>query len=193
MPHMGQTHWHYDGNPSEHGVGRSIHKEISYSIRDNAPDCYKFDGSIINFLPWKTKMLNHMATATQKYRSLVEKCIKFQAPITMANLKGTTVDGFNAWEIATQVEAFTIRFLGDKIYEDRLALCGSEELNGLVLWRNLGIKYSGEGKQAVMASGLQTFMKFAKCKDDRELLNHATEWEKYLNLYAPIIVSQYYS
>ena len=105
MPYMGQTHWHYDGTPSEHGVGRSIHKEISYSIRDKAPECYKFYG---------TKMLNHMATATQEYRSLIEKCIKSPAPITMANLKGTTVDAFNAREIATQVEAFTIRFLGDK-------------------------------------------------------------------------------
>ena len=67
----------------------------------------------------------------------------------MANLKSTAMDKFNAWEIATEVEAFAIRFLGDKLYEDRLVLCGNEELNGLELWCNLGIKYSGEGKQTV--------------------------------------------
>ena len=173
----------YDGNPSEHGVGRSIHRDVTYAIPVKAPECYKFDGNIVNFLPWKIRMLNHMATATQRYRSLIDRCIKSTTPITMANLKSTAVDKFNAWEIATEVEAFTIRFLGDKLYEDRLVLCGNEELNGLELWRNLGIKYSGEGKQAVMATGLQTFMKFAKCEDERDLLGHATDWEKYLNTY----------
>ena len=35
-----------------------------------------------------------------------------------------------------------------------------------------------------MATGLQTFTKLAaKCEDERDLLNHALEWEKYLNLY----------
>ena len=34
-----------------------------------------------------------------------------------------------------------------------------------------------------MATGLQTFMKFAKCEDERDLLGHATDWEKYLNTY----------
>ena len=95
----------YDGNPSEHGVGRSIHRDVTYAIPVKAPECYKFDGNIVNFLPWKIRMLNHMATATQRYRSLIDRCIKSTTPITMANLKSTAVDKFNAWEIATEVEA----------------------------------------------------------------------------------------
>ena len=172
------------GNPSEHGIGKSIHKEISYTIQAKALECYKFDGNIVNFLPWKIKMLNHMATATQKYRSLIERCIKSKTAITMQDLKGTTIDNFNAWEIAVEVESFTVRFLSDKLYEDRLALCSNEELNGLELWRNLGLRFAGDGKQAVMTTGLQTFMKFSKCESEAQLVSHATEWEKYLNLYA---------
>ena len=100
----------HGGNVSEHGIGRSIHKEIVYSIPEKALDCYKFDGSITNFAPWKTKMLNHMAKATQRYRSLIEKCLKGTQPITMANLTATTIDNFNAWEIAVEVESLTVRF-----------------------------------------------------------------------------------
>ena len=40
---------HNVGNPSEHGVGKSIHKEISYAIWPKAPECYKFDGTIVGF------------------------------------------------------------------------------------------------------------------------------------------------
>ena len=83
-----------------------------------------------------------------------------------------------------EVEAFTIRFLSDKLFEDRLTLCSNEELNGLELWRNLGLRFSGEGKQAVMTSGLQTFMKLGRCESEHHLLSHVTEWEKYLNTYA---------
>ena len=106
-------------NPSEHGVGRSIHKEISYAIPVKAVDCYKFDGQIANFLPWKIKMLNHMATATQKYRSLIERCMKSPQKLSMNDLKGTVIDNFNAWKKAVEVESFTVRFLNDKLYEDR--------------------------------------------------------------------------
>ena len=101
------------GNPSEHGIGKSIHKEISYTIQAKALECYKFDGNIANFIPWKIKMLNHMASVTQKYRSLIERCIKSKTAITMQDLKGTTIDNFNAWEIAVEVESFTVRFLSE--------------------------------------------------------------------------------
>ena len=170
-------------NLSEHGIGRSIQKEINYSIPDKALDCYKFDGSIASFDAWKGKMLNHMARATQRYRTIIENSMKSTSPITMVNLKATTIDNFNAWEISVEVEAFTVRFLNDSLFRDRLKLSNNEELNGLELWRSLGIRFAGTGKQAVMTTGLQTFLKFAKCEDEGELLNHGLEWEKYLNLY----------
>ena len=45
-----------------------------------------------------------------------------------------------------EVESFAIRYLNDKLYEDRLALCNNEELNGLENGRRtLGLKYAGEG------------------------------------------------
>ena len=144
-------------NMSEHGVGRSIHKEINFSIPDKANDCYKFDGQIANFEAWKAKMLNHMARGTQRYRTIILNCLKAKHPITMDDLKRTDINGFNAWEISVEVESFTSRFLNDSLFKDRLKLCNNEELNGLEMWRNLGIRFAGTGEQAVLTTGLQTF------------------------------------
>ena len=43
----------------------------------------------------------------------------------------TVIDGFNAWEISVELESFTVRFLNKTLYDDRLILCGGEELNGM--------------------------------------------------------------
>ena len=160
-------------NMSEHGVGRSIHKEIHFSIPDKANDCFKFDGQIANFEAWKAKMLNHMARGTQRYRTIISNCLQAKQPITMVDLKRTDINGFNAWEISVEVESFTSRFLNDSLFKDRLKLCSNEELNGLEMWRNLGIRFAGTGKQAVLTTGLQTFMRLTKCEDENDLLNHA--------------------
>ena len=122
--------------------------------------------------------MHHMASqATQRYRAVLENCLKAQTPIRTADLQKTTISGFNAWEIANEVEAFTIRFLSTSLYEDRLVLCGNEPLNGLELWRSLGMKFSGDGKQAVVTTGLQTFPQFTKCDNEAILFHHCTEWE----------------
>ena len=69
----------------------------------------------------------------------------------------TELDGFNAWEVAIEIESFTMRFLNKDLFQDRLDLCGNEDLNGMKLWRNLYSKYSGEGKLAALTGGLQKF------------------------------------
>ena len=85
---------------------------------------------------------------------------------------------------SVEVESCTGRFLNDSLFEDRLKLCNNEEPDGLKMWRNLGIRFAGTGKQAVLTTGLQTFMRRTKCEDESDIPNHALEWEKYLNQYA---------
>ena len=81
-------------------------------------------------------MTDHMARGTQKYRTLIKRISLATAPLIEEDLKKTVIDGFNAWEIAVEIEGFTVRWLGKDLYEDRLALSGGEELNCMELWRN---------------------------------------------------------
>ena len=95
----------------------------------------------------------------------------------------TDLDGFNAWEIAIEIESFTVRFLHKDLFEDRLELCGNEDLNGMELWRNLCRKYSGGGKLAVLTGGLQKFLAFGRCKNHKALLAQISEWKQHLDQY----------
>ena len=60
-----------------------------------------------------------------------------------------------------------MRFLNKDLFQDRLDLCGNEDLNGMELWRNLYSKYSGEGKLAALTGGLQKFLAFGKCENHK--------------------------
>ena len=116
-----------------------------------------------------------MAKATQKYRTLLARVSQIKKPILKADLMNTQLDGFNAWEVALEMESFTVRFLNKDMFSDRLELCGNEEHNGMELWRNLYAKYSGEGKLAVMTGGLQKFLAFGKCDNHKFLLTHLAD------------------
>ena len=124
-----------------------------------------------------------MARSTQKYRTLLTKISVMKEPILRQDLMLTQLDGFNAWEIAVELESFTTRFISKDLFNDRLELCGNEELNGMELWRNLYVQYSGEGKLAVMTGGLQKFLAFGRCENQKTLLAHLSDWKAHLDLY----------
>ena len=64
-----------------------------------------------------------------------------------------------------------------------MQLSNYEEYNGLELWRNLFVLFSGTNKTAVNVSGLQHFMSFAKCESEAQLLKHISEWVAALTKY----------
>ena len=117
---------------SSYGVGKSLQKEISYAIsRKGTEDLYKFKGSIADFPSWKKSMVNHFAQSCQKYRPLIDNIGKQTVAISKTSLATTMIDGFNAWEIAIELESFTTKFLSTDILggEDQknlLRLCGGE-------------------------------------------------------------------
>ena len=95
---------------SEHGVGKSLFKEISYIISSKeTEDFFKFKGQVTDFLTWKTKMMDHLARSTCKYRTIVEAISKRKQIISKQELLATEIDGFNGWEIAVMLSGFTLR------------------------------------------------------------------------------------
>ena len=128
-----------DNVASEYGQGHSLHKNVSYKISDKTEHSglYAFSGNVADFKAWQKRMEDHMAKSTQKYRTLLAKIAASRQPILRTDLMQTELDGFNAWEIAIEMESFTMRFLGKDLFQDRFDLCGNEDLNGMELSRNL--------------------------------------------------------
>ena len=165
---------------SQHGAGKSIHREINYLISQKTADSRLtvFDGSIKDFEEWKDLMISHMSLSTSNYELLIQNAGKAPAQIKKNDLISTEVDGFNAWEISREVEKFTVRFMSNSLRKDKLQLCSIEEGNGLEMWRNLFKKYSGKGNKVVEVSGLQLFMRFPRAESEHNLLKHMADWEQ---------------
>ena len=167
---------------SEYGFGKSIRKEVNFSINKRDTEALqKFNGSINDFPDWKKRMVDHFADSTQKYRTIIEQVGKSKLPITEEALKATLIDGFNAWEIAMELGSFTLKWLSKDIYDNRSNLCGGEESNGFELWRNLHVQYSGLDSLPVQVGGFKNFLKYPSCPNEAGLINHFAEWEKDLN------------
>ena len=95
---------------SQYGAGRSLQKEINYGIsRKGTDDLYKFDGHVEKFDHWKRKMIDHFASSTQRYRTLLHKVSEQKTPILVKDLLVTEIDGFNGWEIAVEIESLTVK------------------------------------------------------------------------------------
>ena len=170
---------------SSYGVGKSIQEKITYVISPKyGRELTEFNGSIEEFESWSRRMISHMSQSTQRYRVLMENVAKNNGPILKNDLMNTVIDGYNGWEIAVTVEAFTVKFLGRDLQDDVLQLCGNEELNGLELWRNLFVLFNGNDATIIKTGGMQKFMQFPRCEDERKLLHHLTEWQGLLTKYA---------
>ena len=132
--------------PSQFGSGRSIRKDVSYVIsRKGTDDLTKFKGGISEFKDWKRKILDHLIIGTPKYETIIEALTKRQAPMTKAELTTSLLDGYNAWEVASELCTFTLKWLSTTISDDRYMLCGGEgqKGNSFELWRSLRINYMG--------------------------------------------------
>ena len=169
---------------SSYGVGKSIQKDINYSIsRKGTEGLFKFDGRIEKFENWVRKMTDHLAMSTTRYRTLISRISEKTTPVLKRDLLASEIDGYNMWEIAIELESFTVRWLSEDMCEQRIRLCGNEEFNGMELWRNLFILYSGNNKTVVNVNGLQNFMRFPRCESEGELLNHMSNWQTALVKY----------
>ena len=147
MPQYQQPASRYGGDksePSQFRSGRSIRKDVSYVIsRKGTHDLTKFNGGISEFKDWKRKFLDHLIVGTPKSETIIEALAKRQVPVTKAELTTSLLDGYIAWEVASELCTVTLTWLSTTISDDRYILCGGkgQEGNGFELWRNLHINY----------------------------------------------------
>ena len=63
--------------------------------------------------------------------------------LTQKWLLSTNVDGINAWDLSTMVEAFIVDWFPKAMYNRRAQLAGGERGNGFEMWRLLYLQYQG--------------------------------------------------
>ena len=153
--------------------------------RKDTDDLAKFKGGISDFKDWKRKILDHLIIGTPKYETIIEALGKTQIPVTKADLTTSLLDGYNAWEVASELCAFTLRWLSTTMSDDRYMLCGGEgqEGNGFELRRNLHTNYMGSASRIVQSGGFKNFIRHGKCEDEKRLLKHCADWEEALTKY----------
>ena len=80
-------------NVSPYGIGRSIQKDISYSIsRQGTEELYKFQRRIADRKFWKQRMVDRLAMPTMRYRGITDQVGSAPSQITKAELVATTID-----------------------------------------------------------------------------------------------------
>ena len=94
----------------------------------------------------------------------------------MSSLMATEIDGFNAWGISMELATFTLKFVDQAIYDDRLTLFGKEDLNGFEFWRNLHVQFGG-GAEIVAVGGFKNFLNYPSCSTEKTLLKHMSDWK----------------
>ena len=155
--------------------------------RKNTQALQVFSGDMSKHTAWRSRLVDHLVECYWRCEQVLEVTMECSHPITREYLESVHLGfGESAWPIAVDLEAMLVRFFSESMYERRENLAGRsrEKGNGLEMWRNLGIRFAGTGKQAVFTTGLQTFIRFPKCEDENDLLDLALEWEEYLNQYA---------
>ena len=133
---------------------------------------------------WHDRMVDHFCRSTQRYRQLLEYVETTLAPLRREFLLGTNVDGINAWDISTMVEAFLVDWFPRNMYNRRKQLSGGEQGNGLEMWRRLYTQYQG-GADAVEYGGIQRLQEFPRypSKDLSRLSDHMDDWLDVLSQY----------
>ena len=110
---------------SQFGVGKSLQREISYTInRKNVEDLKVFGGRIADFEKWTARMTEHVSLSCSRCRSLLESVRKSPQPFTKEGLINSQIDGFNCWEVALELGGFTMKLLHADLYNNKFSLCG---------------------------------------------------------------------
>lgn len=128
-------------------------------------------------------MVSHLCNAMRRYAGIMEAVMKSTVSFKQADLMGTLIDSFNAWEISLEFGGFTFKYRTKTIADDKYELCGGKGDHGSELWRNLQVRYGGQGT-VVEAGGFTHFTDFPRCTDEGYLLKQICKWEELLGKYA---------
>ena len=95
--------------------------EISYKKNERL---FVFTQYPKDFKLWRDRVVDHLCRSTQRWRNLLEFVQQGTSPISREWLQSTNVDGVNAWDIATMLEAFLVDHFPKGMYNRRVQLAG---------------------------------------------------------------------
>ena len=170
MTHPGISAW---------AGGRSCIFEVSRKLN---PLLFTFTSNVSDFQLWCDRMVDHLCRATQRWRFLMDYASKCRVPFTKQWLLETNVDGINAWDLSTILEAFLVDWFPKAMYRRRVPLAGGEHGNGLEMWRRLHNEYKGDD-DAIEFGGVRRLQEFARCNDLKLLPSHLDDWLEVLSTY----------
>ena len=153
--------------------------EISYKKNERL---FVFTQDPKDFKLWRDRVVDHLCRSTQRWRNLLEFVQQGTSPITREWLQSTNVDGVNAWDIATMLEALLVDHFPEGMYNRRVQLAGGSMGNGFEMWRLLFLDYQG-GSDAVQFGGIRRLQEFPKCTSMSKLSEHLDDWVDVLATY----------
>ena len=159
--------------------GRSCIFEVSR--KPNAL-LFTFTSNVSDFQLWCDRMVDHLCRSTQRWRFLMEYAAKCKVPFTKEWLMQTNVDGINAWDLSTILEAFLVDWFPKAMYRRRIPLAGGSHGNGLEMWRRLHAEFKGDD-DAIEFGGVRRLQEFPRCNDIKLLTSHLDDWLEVLSTF----------
>ena len=189
------------GRWNPNGAGRSPFGDNAYLERMSPKDfdiSYKhnpqlqiFNESIEGYAYWASRAADHIARQNYRWMEILEYSKNWKSGrITKHDLIRTHCDGVNAWTIATKLESWLSDWMGKGLYNRKNQLAGgkTEAGNGLEIWRQLFIQYSG-GTEAVRTGGQLRLKDWPKCTSMSKLEQHLDDWKNCLDEYGSELYS----
>ena len=165
-------------------------KDFDISYKHN-PQLQIFNESIEGYAYWASRAADHIARQNYRWMEILEYSKNWKSGrITKHDLIRTHCDGVNAWTIATKLESWLSDWMGKGLYNRKNQLAGgkTEAGNGLEIWRQLFIQYSG-GTEAVRTGGQLRLKDWPKCTSMSKLEQHLDDWKNCLDEYGSELYS----
>ena len=159
--------------------GRTSIFEISYKKNERL---FVFTQDPRDFKLWRDRVVDHLCRSTQRWRGVLDFVQQGLNPIGKAWLQSTNIDGVNAWDLSTMLEAFLVNYFPKGMYNRRVQLAGGSLGNGFEMWRQLYLDYQG-GSDAVQFGGVRRLQEFPKCTSMSKLSEHLDDWTDVLHTY----------
>ena len=89
-----------------------------------------FDGTTGQFKRWKERFVDHCCESTQQWRRLLKYITDQPTPILERDLQIAPIgQGYTAWDLATDLESFMIKYVSEGLYGKRYKWTNGEECN----------------------------------------------------------------
>ena len=174
-------------------VGGGNHGESDimkqFKIKRKDVDLTKFNGQMSSWKHWKSKLVDHCADSTTRWRRILKQCEESPGPISMTYLKSLAIgQGYTAWDLSEDLEGFIVKYVNESIYNRRYAYTRGEEGNGFEMYRNLFNQFEG-GSTLVRMGGRKLLNDYGRCPSKGDVQEYFEDWLELMGKHAPDLLT----